>query len=163
MTGFSRLSAWPKDWYLCSKECYYHKKMWKWSPLPNSILKQFFALTSGFSQIRSIHIIIVCPHTVISLSLALPPGEGNSLAISQPIFNGSALLGVLHAILPFNQLLSMLNSALTGREFSYAFVLDQNSRQPLFHPLLPGDSLVEVSIADLEPEGVIGGVLDRWE
>ena len=40
-------------------------------------------------------------------------------------------------------------------------MLDEN-HTPLFHPSLPGDLIDEVLITDLESEGVISGVLNRY-
>ena len=84
----------------------------------------------------------------------------NSLTLSRILFNGTDILGVLYATIPFNQLLSKLLSATNRRPFTYVFMLDQN-HQPLYHPLLPGNAIIDANIANLEPEGVIRGVLDR--
>ena len=96
-------------------------------------------------------------HHITNTSSLLP---GSSLTFSQPVFNGTTLLGVLHGILPFTKLISSLLTILDQRPLSYAFVLGPG-RVPLYHPLLPGDTKAIVSIASLEPEEELEPLLDR--
>lgn len=85
----------------------------------------------------------------------------NSLTLRRPLVRNETFLGVLYATLPFSQLLGTLLTATSGREFSYPFIVGTN-QLPLFHPLLPGDSVAQVFITDLEPEGVVAEVLDGY-
>lgn len=69
-------------------------------------------------------------------------------------------MGFLHGILPFSKLISSLLSVMERRPLSYVFILGPD-QHPLFHPLVPGDSVANVSLASLEPEGVIESLLGR--
>lgn len=77
--------------------------------------------------------------------------SGGALSIIRPYINGSTLVGVFHALLPWQRLLGHIFSALTERPSSYPFVTDGN-RRVLYHPLIPSDGDENVLIIDLETE-----------
>ena len=69
-------------------------------------------------------------------------------------------MGVFRALLPWQQLLGHIFSALMDRPSSYPFVTDRYGRV-LYHPLIPSDGDENVHIADLETEtNDIMGVLE---
>jgi hypothetical protein len=74
------------------------------------------------------------------------------LSITRPYVNGSTLLGVFRALLPWQRLLGHIFSALTERPSSYPFVTGGSTRRVLYHPLIPSDGDDSVLITDLETE-----------
>ena len=77
--------------------------------------------------------------------------SGGALSITRPYINGSTLLGVFRALLPWQRLLGHIFSVLAERPSSYPFVTD-GSRRVLYHPLIPSDGEENVLITDLETE-----------
>ena len=77
------------------------------------------------------------------------------MSITRPYFNGSSLVGVFRALLPWRQLLGHIFSALAERPSSYVFVTD-SERRVLYHPLIPSDGDENVLITDVETENPEG-------
>ncbi|XP_064385852.1 VWFA and cache domain-containing protein 1-like [Halichondria panicea] len=73
------------------------------------------------------------------------------LTISRPVINGTQLIGVLHAELPWQHLFSVALTRLAERKSSYPFAFDYNN-QLLFHPLLPSNVLGDVPVTESESE-----------
>ena len=84
---------------------------------------------------------------------------GGALSITRPYFNGSTLMGMFRALLPWEQLLGHVFSALAERPSSYPFVTDSD-RRVLYHPLIPSDGDESVLITDLEIENPGGLIQD---
>jgi len=80
------------------------------------------------------------------------------LIITRPLYNLGRLVGVLYARLPWEQLLSTGLAQLTGRDSSYLFAIDY-SRELLYPPLLPGGTLKNVLVSNVESDGDIDQLL----
>ena len=81
------------------------------------------------------------------------PLSDGVLTISRPVINGTQVIGVLHAELPWQQLFSVALTRLAERKSSYPFVFDY-SNQLLFHPLLPSNVLGDVPVTEPESEAM---------
>ena len=82
---------------------------------------------------------------------------GNVLTVSRPVVNGTgSLLGVLHAELPWEQVLSRALTELARRESSYVFVIANGNL--LFHPFLPPGLLSDIPVSRVESDIDIGTV-----
>ena len=67
---------------------------------------------------------------------------------------------MFHAVIPLaEQILVTPLIELRNRYSSYLFGASLD-RQLLFHPLLPGNVLIDVLVTDFETDGVINGLLD---
>ena len=73
------------------------------------------------------------------------------MTISRPVINGTQLIGVLHAELPWQHLFSVALTRLAERKSSYPFAFNYNN-QLLFHPLLPSNVLGDVPVTESESE-----------
>ena len=83
----------------------------------------------------------------------LPTFAANSLSISRAFYNGSSLLGVFHAVIPWQRLFGHITPALEQRESSYFLVVGGGERI-LYHPLLPGNLQSDALVTDFETEGL---------
>ena len=87
----------------------------------------------------------------------------NSLSISRAFHNGSSLVGVFHAVLPWQQLIGHITPVLEGRQSSYFLVVGGDRRRLLYHPLFPSQLQSNALVTDFESEGQILNVLGMAE
>ena len=85
--------------------------------------------------------------------------------MTRVVLSNSTLVGVIHAMLPWQYILdapsSVLRATLEVRRSSYLFVAEGNGGQALYHPLLPSDGIQSgVYIGDLEAEFEAAADLD---
>ena len=81
------------------------------------------------------------------------------MTVSRPVINGTGyLLGVLHAELPWEHILSSALAELAGRDSSYVFVV-ANDNNLLSHPFLPARLLSDIPVSRVESDIDIGLVL----
>ena len=74
-----------------------------------------------------------------------------SLGIAVPLVNGSDLIGVFRAVLPWESLFRHTSQELGERDDSYFFVVTKEGNV-LSHPLLPGNFQSDVSVGSIEVE-----------
>ena len=93
------------------------------------------------------------------MAASLPPSlPVNSLTITRPFFDeNDELVGVFHAMLPWNHLFGHITPSLVNRESSYFFV-SRGDQQVLFHPLLPGNSQSDVRVTDVETDTALSAL-----
>ena len=82
-----------------------------------------------------------------------------SLSLSIALNNGSELLGIFHALLPWEMLFPLINQhPINKLENSNFFIIDGYG-QLLYHPLVPSDFQSYVSVATLESQAVLDKLL----
>ena len=78
-----------------------------------------------------------------------------SLSLSVALIrNHAELIGIFHALLPWEMLFHGVNSLKSGRGHSHFFIMNTKGHI-LYHPLLPSNFQSDVSVASIESEDVL--------